>query len=47
MTACHLCNIALMLGRELRWDPVAEQFVDDAEAESFRTRKRREAYPLS
>lgn len=47
MTACHLSNIALMLGRELTWDPEAEKFVDDAEAESFRTRKRREQFPLA
>ena len=32
MTSCHLCNIALMLGRELKWDPKTEQFVDDEQA---------------
>ncbi len=47
MTTCHLCNIALMLGRELKWDPAAETFVDDAEADTFRTRKRRGEFPLS
>jgi predicted dehydrogenase len=28
----HLGNIAARLGRKLRWDPVAERFPDDAEA---------------
>ena len=32
MTTCHLCNIALMLGRELNWDPDKEQFVGDEQA---------------
>lgn len=29
---CHLSDIAFRLGRRLTWDPKAEQFVDDAEA---------------
>jgi hypothetical protein len=29
---CHLNNIAMRLGRSLRWDPVKEQFVGDDEA---------------
>ncbi len=41
MTSCHLCNIAVMLGRELRWDPKAEQFVDDDQANSLLSRKSR------
>ena len=31
-TACHLCNIAIVLKRTLRWAPEKEQFVDDEEA---------------
>jgi hypothetical protein len=32
VTVCHLGNIALRLGRKLNWDPVAERFVNDDEA---------------
>jgi len=42
MTSCHLCNISLMLGRELTWDPKAEQFVDDDQANELLHRKSRE-----
>ena len=31
-TVCTLGNIAYDLGRPIKWDPAAEQFVDDAEA---------------
>ncbi|MFB3825948.1 MAG: Gfo/Idh/MocA family protein [Bryobacteraceae bacterium] len=31
-TACHLANISLRLGRPVRWDPVKEEIVGDAEA---------------
>jgi hypothetical protein len=31
-TMCHLSNIAYALGRPLRWDVVAEEFVGDADA---------------
>ncbi len=31
-TACHLGNIAMKLDRKLRWDPKAEKFINDVEA---------------
>jgi len=30
---CHLANIAMRLGRPLRWDPDHEHFIDDPEAD--------------
>ena len=29
-TMCHMANIAMLLGKKLKWDPVAESFDDDA-----------------
>ncbi|MFP4550235.1 MAG: Gfo/Idh/MocA family protein [Spirochaetales bacterium] len=37
-TVCHLGNIAIRLGRKLRWDPQHEQFIDDPEANRLRDR---------
>ena len=31
LSTCHLANIAMRLGRTLKWDPVAEQIVGDKE----------------
>jgi hypothetical protein len=31
-TICLLVHIAMKLGRKLRWDPQAERFIDDDEA---------------
>jgi predicted dehydrogenase len=31
-TICHLNNIAMLLGRKIKWDPVKEQVIDDSEA---------------
>ena len=45
-TTCHLANISLRLGREIQWDPIAEQFVDDAEAMGFISRTAREGYEI-
>jgi predicted dehydrogenase len=47
MTCCHLANIAQMLGRELHWNPDAEKFVDDPQAEAFTSRHRRDEYSLA
>lgn len=47
MTACHLCNIALMLGRDLHWDPVHENFNGDDQATALMTRPRRDGYSLA
>jgi predicted dehydrogenase len=44
MTACHLGNIALRLGRKVRWDGQREQFVDDAEANAMLSRPQRPQY---
>jgi predicted dehydrogenase len=37
----HLANIALRLGRQLKFDPQAEQFIDDTEADAMLTRQYR------
>jgi predicted dehydrogenase len=46
MTACHICNIAILLKRKLRWDPVKEDFIGDEQASSLRTRRQREPYTI-
>jgi len=45
-TMCHLANIAMELGRKLKWDPVAEQFIDDDEANRMTCRPMREPWKL-
>ena len=39
MTTCHLANISLMLGREVKWNPDTEQFDNDPEATAFMSRE--------
>jgi len=41
-TAMHIGNIALELGRPLKWDPEGEAFVDDKEANALRSRESRD-----
>jgi predicted dehydrogenase len=44
-TACHLANISLRLGgRSVRWDPVKEQIVGDAEAAAMMRRPYRKPW---
>ncbi len=45
-TVCHLLNIARLMGRNLKWDPEAEQFIDDAEANAMLTRPVRKGYEM-
>lgn len=43
-TVCDLSWIAMKLGRKLRWDPVKEAFLDDAQANAMRSRPQRAPY---
>ncbi|MBI4600814.1 MAG: Gfo/Idh/MocA family oxidoreductase [Planctomycetes bacterium] len=45
-TLCHLGNIAMRLGRKLRWDPAKEAFEGDAEADGLRSRPMRAPWTL-
>ncbi|NLF69083.1 MAG: Gfo/Idh/MocA family oxidoreductase [Candidatus Anammoximicrobium sp.] len=45
-TLCHVANIAMKLRRKLRWDPAAEQFVGDDEANALLGRPMREPWTL-
>lgn len=46
VTACHLANIAQKLGRTLRWNPMLEEFTDDAEANRFLSRPQRTGFEV-
>jgi len=43
---CHLGNIAMLLGRELNWDPKRERFVGDLEAQKKVSRTMRTPWRL-
>ena len=44
---CHLSNIAMRLGRELKWDPAKREIVGDDEANSFLSRENRKGYEIN
>ncbi len=46
LTSCHLCNIAMLLKRKLRWDPEKEDFIGDQQASALVGRPRREPYTI-
>lgn len=46
ITIAHLGNIALKLGRKLKWDPKAEQVIGDAEANRMLSRPMRGPWKL-
>jgi predicted dehydrogenase len=46
LTTCHLSNIAIRLGRALKWDSKSEQIVGDDQANAWLSRKQREGYEI-
>lgn len=48
ITSCHLANVSMHLKRKIRWDPVREQIVGDAEAaqSSYVRREQRKPYTI-
>lgn len=46
VTTCHLANIAIRLGRPLKWDPDAETFPDDSEANAYLSREQRTGFEV-
>jgi predicted dehydrogenase len=45
-TVCNIGNIAVELGRALKWDPATQLFIDDADANGLLTRKYAPGYNL-
>ena len=46
-TVCHLANISLRLGRKLKWEPKAERFENDPQANAMLSRPMRKPWQLS
>jgi hypothetical protein len=44
MNTQHICNISMMLGREVKWDPEKESFIGDEQATALMKRPRRAKY---
>ncbi len=47
LTTCHLANIAIRLGRSLKWDARSEQIVGDDEANGWQRREQRAGYEIN
>ncbi len=46
VNACHMANIAMLLGRTVRFDPEKYQFIDDEEANRLMWRPQRKPYQI-
>ncbi len=46
VTVCHLGNIAIRLGQQLRWNPETERFVDNDAANRMLSREMRAPWRL-
>jgi len=47
VSTCHLGNISMRLGRPLKWNPEAESFVDDSEANGWLRREQRAGFEVA
>jgi predicted dehydrogenase len=47
ITIAHLGNISMKLGRDLKWDPARERFLNDAEANKMLNREMRAPWKLA
>jgi len=45
-TLCHMGNIAMRVGRRMKFDAVNERFINDAEANTYLTKQYRKGYEL-
>jgi predicted dehydrogenase len=46
VSACHIGNLCIRLGRKLRWDPVKEEFLNDEQANRLRSRAARQPWHI-
>lgn len=46
LTTCHLSNIAMRLGRNLKWNPETEQIIGDPEANQWQGREQRKGFEI-
>jgi myo-inositol 2-dehydrogenase / D-chiro-inositol 1-dehydrogenase len=44
LSSCHLCNLAMLLKRKLRWDPAKQDFIGDEQASALVSRPQRAKY---
>ena len=44
---CHLSNIAMRLGRAVKWDPKKREIIGDSQANSFLSRENRKGYEIN
>jgi hypothetical protein len=47
VSACHLANISIRMGRKLQWNPQTESFVGDNEANQWLKREPRKGYEFA
>ena len=46
LTTCHLANIAIRLGRRIRWDAEKQEIIGDEQARSWQARKQRRGFEI-
>ncbi len=46
LSSCHMCNLAMLLKRKLRWDPKKEEFIGDEVANALLSRPQRAPYQI-